>query len=157
MAGAMQGAAEGERGMIGRVGMALRGAALKGRGGVLLTLLTLLLGAVLTPLMPPPLAPNANAGQVLTDAASPWVNARLPDPQAQSRLSKAPAIVSSQRWKAAPAGSPGPDPDSLAVDSPWRPHVDALWPLALPRVSTVVAVAVPSNPCTPQGPPFPAV
>lgn len=107
--------------MIGWVGMALRGAALKGRGGVLLILLALLLGPTLIPSMPPPLALDADAGPALSDAASPWINARLPDSQAQSRLAKVPAIVSSHRWKAAPAGSPGPDPDSLAADSPWRP------------------------------------
>ena len=143
--------------MIGQVGMALRGAALKGRGGVLLILLALLLGAALAP-PPPALVLDANAGPALSDAASPWINARLPDPQAQTRLAKAPAIVSSQRWKSAPAGSPGPDPDSLAADSPWRPRADAPKTPALPRASTVVAAAaVPPSPCTPQGPPFPAV
>ncbi len=144
--------------MIGRVGMALRGAALKGRGGVLLVLLALLLGAALTPSTPPPLALDADAGPALSDAASPWINARLPDPQAQTRLAKAPAIVSSHRWKGASTGSPGPDPDSLAADSPWRPRVDSPKTPALPRASTVVAAAaVPPSPCTPQGPPFPAV
>lgn len=144
--------------MIGRVGMALRDAALKGRGGVVLTLLTLLLGVALTPVTPPPLVPNANDGPVLTDAASPWINARLPDPQAQSRLAKAPAIVSSHRWKSAPVGSPGPDPDSLAADSPWRPRADSSKTPTLPRASAVVAAAaIPPSPCTPQGPPFPAV
>lgn len=143
--------------MIGRVGMALRGAAIKGRGGVLLALLVLLLGAALTPALPPPVILGTDAGPTLTDTASPWLNARLPNSQAHSRLAKAPAIVSSHRWKAAPAGSPGPDPDTLAVDSPWRPHPDAPWPPALPRVSAVAAVAAPYNPCIPQGPPFRAV
>ncbi len=143
--------------MIGRVGMALRGAAIKGRGGVLLALLVLLLGAAMTPAMPPSVIPGPDAGPTLGDASSPWIDVRLPDPQTESRLAKAPAIVSSHRWKDAPAGSPGPDPDSLAVDSPWRPHPDAPWPPVLPRVSAVAAVAVPCNPCIPQGPPFPSV